>query len=155
TRDHDLDQLAAENLVRYVRDQGAAGAIPDATTVVIERVRDELGDWRVCLLSPRGGRIHAPWCMAVAGKIRRERGIDVETLWADDGFVIRMPDADSVPDPELLLPDPDEVEALVLQQLGGTALFAARFRENAGRSLLLPKRRAGMRAPLWQQRKKA
>jgi ATP-dependent Lhr-like helicase len=155
TREHDLDPTAAENLVRYVRDQAAAGAVPDADTVVIERVRDELGDWRVCLLSPRGGRIHAPWCMAVAGIIRRELGVDVETLWSDDGFVIRMPDVDTPPDPDWLLPDPEEVEALVLQQLGGTALFAARFRENAGRSLLLPKRRAGSRAPLWQQRKKA
>ena len=155
TRDHDLGQAAAENLVRYVRDQAASGAVPDADTIVIERVRDELGDWRVCVLSPRGGRIHAPWCMAVAAKIRRELGVDVETLWADDGFVIRMPDADAAPDSELMLPDPEEVEALVLQSLGGTALFAARFRENAGRSLLLPKRRPGMRAPLWQQRKKA
>jgi ATP-dependent Lhr-like helicase len=155
TREHDLDAGAAENLVRYVRDQASACAVPDADTIVIERVRDELGDWRVCLLSPRGGRIHAPWCMAVAGKIRREMGIDVETLWSDDGFVVRLPDVDAAPDPEMLLPDPEEVEALVLRQLGGTALFAARFRENAGRSLLLPKRRAGQRAPLWQQRKKA
>jgi ATP-dependent Lhr-like helicase len=155
TREHDLTQGAAENLVRYVRDQASGGAVPDANTIVIERVRDELGDWRMCLLSPRGGRIHAPWCMAVAAKIRRELGVDVETLWADDGFVVRLPDADATPAPELMIPDPDEVEALVLQQLGGTALFAARFRENAGRSLLLPKRRPGMRAPLWQQRKKA
>ena len=155
TRDHDLDEMAATNLVRYVRDQAGAGAVPDADTVVVERIRDELGDWRLCLLSPRGGRVHAPWCMAVAAKIRRELGTDVETLWSDDGFVIRMPDADTIPDAALLLPDPEEVEALVLQQLGGTALFAARFRENAGRSLLLPKRRAGSRAPLWQQRKKA
>jgi ATP-dependent Lhr-like helicase len=93
--------------------------------------------------------------MAVAEKIRQETGVDVETLWADDGFVVRMPDVDMPPDPALLIPDPEEVEALVLRQLGGTAMFAARFRENAGRSLLLPKRRAGSRAPLWQQRKKA
>lgn len=155
TREHDLDQGAAENLVRYVRDQAATGAVPDADTLVIERVRDELGDWRVCVLSPRGGRIHAPWCMAVAEKIRQETGVDVETLWSDDGFVVRMPDVDTPPDPALLIPDPEDVEALVIKQLGGTAMFAARFRENAGRSLLLPKRRAGSRAPLWQQRKKA
>ncbi len=155
TREHDLTPNAAENLVRYVRDQAAGGVVPDADTIVIERVRDELGDWRVCLLSPRGGRIHAPWCMAVAAKIRRELGVDVETLWSDDGFVVRLPDVDTPPPAELLVPDPEEVEALVLRQLGSTALFAARFRENAGRSLLLPKRRAGMRAPLWQQRKKA
>jgi len=156
TRDHDLDRLAAENLLQYLNDQkAAAGVVPDAGTVLIERVRDELGDWRVCVLSPRGGRIHAPWAMAAAAKIREERGVDVETLWGDDGFVVRFPDVDEPPDARLLLPDPDEVQALVVRQLGATALFAAKFRENAARSLLLPKRRPGMRAPLWQQRKKA
>ena len=133
----------------------AARAVPDASTIVVERVRDELGDWRVCVLSPRGGRVHAPWAMAAAAKIREEAGIDVETLWGDDGFVIRFPDVDTPPDPALLLPEPDEVQPLVVRQLGATALFAAKFRENAGRSLLLPKRRPGMRAPLWQQRKRA
>jgi ATP-dependent helicase Lhr and Lhr-like helicase len=156
TAEHDLDKAAAENLLQYLRDQiSAARAIPDAATVVVERVRDELGDWRVCVLSPRGGRIHAPWAMAAAAKIREERGIDVETLWGDDGFVVRFPDVDEPPDPRLVLPDPDEVHALVVRQLGATALFAAKFRENAARSLLLPKRRPGMRAPLWQQRKRA
>src|SRR5256885_8797371 len=132
-----------------------ARALPDAATVVVERVRDELGDWRVCVLSPRGGRIHAPWAMAAAAKIREERGVDVETLWGDDGFVVRFPDVDEPPDVSLLLPDPDDVQSLVVRQLGATALFAAKFRENAARSLLLPKRRPGMRAPLWQQRKKS
>jgi ATP-dependent Lhr-like helicase len=156
TREHDLDARAAENLLEYLRDQlAAARAVPDARTIVIERVRDELGDWRVCVLSPRGGRIHAPWAMAVAAKIREETGTDVETLWGDDGFVVRFPDVDQPPDPRLLLPDPDEVQALVVRQLGATALFAAKFRENAARSLLLPKRRPGQRAPLWQQRKRA
>ena len=93
--------------------------------------------------------------MAVAAKIREETGADVETLWGDDGFVVRFPDVDQPPDPRLLLPDPDEVQALVVRQLGATALFASKFRENAARSLLLPKRRPGMRAPLWQQRKRA
>ena len=156
TREHDLDARAAENLLEYLRDQlAAARAVPDARTVVIERVRDELGDWRVCVLSPRGGRIHAPWAMAVAAKIREDTGSDVETLWGDDGFVVRFPDVDQPPDPRLLLPDPDEVQSLVVRQLGATALFASKFRENAARSLLLPKRRAGQRAPLWQQRKRA
>jgi ATP-dependent Lhr-like helicase len=156
TRDHDLDAMAAENLLQYLRDQMAATrAVPDASTILIERVRDELGDWRVCVLSPRGGRIHAPWAMAAAAKIREERGIDVETLWGDDGFVVRFPDVDEPPDVRLLLPDPDEVQALVVRQLGATALFAAKFRENAARSLLLPRRRPGMRAPLWQQRKRS
>jgi ATP-dependent Lhr-like helicase len=155
-RDHDLDRRAAENLLQYLRDQVAATrALPDASTIVIERVRDDLGDWRVCVLSPRGGRIHAPWAMAAVAKIREQTGADVETLWGDDGFVVRFPDVDAPPDSELLLPDPDDVQALVVRQLGATALFAAKFRENAARSLLLPKRRPGMRAPLWQQRKRA
>ena len=156
TRDHDLDRRAAENLLQYLRDQmAAARAVPDAGTIVVERVRDELGDWRVCVLSPRGGRIHAPWAMAASARIREQTGVDVETLWGDDGFVVRFPDVDAPPDAGLLLPDPDEVQALVVRQLGSTALFAAKFRENAARSLLLPKRRPGMRAPLWQQRKRA
>src|SRR3954447_15350861 len=155
-REHDLDRRAADNLLQYLRDQQtAARSVPDANTIVIERVRDELGDWRVCVLSPRGGRIHAPWAMAAAAKIREETGADVETLWGDDGFVVRFPDVDLPPDPRLLIPEPDEVQALVVRQLGATALFAAKFRENAARSLLLPKRRPGMRAPLWQQRKRA
>jgi ATP-dependent Lhr-like helicase len=155
-KEHDLGRPAAEMLLQYLRDQlAAAGAVPDAATIVVERVRDELGDWRVCVLSPRGGRVHAPWAMAAAAKIREETGVDVETLWGDDGFVVRFPDVDHPPDTRLLMPDPDEAQALVVRQLGATALFAAKFRENAARSLLLPKRRPGMRAPLWQQRKRA
>ena len=156
TSQHDLDARAAENMLQYLRDQLAAThAVPDQRTIVIERVRDELGDWRICVLSPRGGRVHAPWAMAVAAKIREETGTDVETLWSDDGFVVRFPDVDQPPEPRLLLPDPDEVQALVVRQLGATALFAAKFRENAARSLLLPKRRPGKRTPLWQQRKRS
>ena len=156
TRDHDLDERAAEHLLQYLGDQMAvARALPDQSTILVERVRDELGDWRVCVLSPRGGRIHAPWAMAAAANIRERTGIDVETLWGDDGFVVRFPDMDRPPDPRLLLPDPDEAQSLVVRQLGATALFAAKFRENAARSLLLPKRRPGLRAPLWQQRKRA
>src|SRR5207237_6496492 len=113
------DARAAENLLQYLRDQlAAARALPDAGTIVIERVRDELGDWRVCVLSPRGGRIHAPWAMAAAAKIREETGADVETLWGDDGFVVRFPDVDQPPDPRLVLPDPDDVQSLVVRQLG-------------------------------------
>ncbi|MBI3827862.1 MAG: DEAD/DEAH box helicase [Candidatus Rokubacteria bacterium] len=152
---HDLDRRAAENLVTYLADQGAAGAVPDDRTLVIERTRDELGDWRVCVLSPLGGRIHAPWAMAVAARARRQTGADVETLWTDDGFVVRFPQTEEPPDPGLMLPGADEVEALVLGELGGTALFAAKFREVAARALLLPRRRPGGRAPLWQQRKRA
>jgi ATP-dependent Lhr-like helicase len=156
TREHDLNAHAAENLLQYLRDQLAATrALPDAATIVVERVRDELGDWRICVLSPRGGRVHAPWAMAAAAKIRQATGHDVDTLWGDDGFVVRYPDVDTPPEPQLLIPGPDEAQSLVVGQLGATALFAGKFRENAARSLLLPKRRPGMRAPLWQQRKRA
>jgi ATP-dependent Lhr-like helicase len=155
-RHHDLDQQAAENLVRYLADQvAAAGAVPDDRTIVIERCRDELGDWRICVLSPFGGRIHAPWAMAVVERARAETGIDVETMWTDDGFVVRFPETEEPPDPGLMLPASDEVESLVLRQLGGTAMFAAKFREAAARALLLPKRRPGARSPLWHQRKRA
>jgi ATP-dependent helicase Lhr and Lhr-like helicase len=155
-RHHDLDAQAAENLVRYLADQvKAAGAVPDDRTILIERCRDELGDWRICVLSPFGGRIHAPWAMAVVERARAETGLDVETMWTDDGFVVRFPETDEPPDPTLMVPASEEVEALVLRQVGGTAMFAAKFREAAGRALLLPKRRPGGRSPLWQQRKRA
>ena len=153
---HDLDQQAAENLMRYLADQAAAaGVVPDDQTILIERCRDELGDWRVCVLTPFGGRIHAPWSMAVVERARTEKGLDVETMWTDDGFVVRFPETDEPPDTQLMIPPADEVENLVLKALGGSALFAAKFREAAGRALLLPKRRPGGRSPLWQQRKRA
>jgi ATP-dependent Lhr-like helicase len=154
-REHDLDTAAAETLVSYLAEQAAAGAVPDDRTIVIERCLDDRGDWRVCLLSPLGSRVHAPWAMAAAARIRQHAGIDVETMWGDDGFVVRFPEVEAPPDVELLLPDAEEAEGLVLRQLGGTSLFAARFREAAGRALLLPRRRPGMRTPLWQQRKRA
>jgi ATP-dependent helicase Lhr and Lhr-like helicase len=152
---HDLDPAAAENVLRYLDDQAAAGSVPDDRTIVVERCLDELGDWRVCLLSPLGSRIHAPWAMAATAQIRNRTGLDVEVMWGDEGFVVRFPDVESAPDPALLLPDPDDVEGLVLRQLGSTSLFAARFRETAARALLLPRRRPGARTPLWQQRKRA
>ena len=155
-KDHDLDELAATNLVQYLEEQAdAVGAVPDDRTVVVERVRDELGDWRLCLLSPLGGQVLAPWAMAVMARLREQLGLEVETMWADDGFVVRFAETDEAPDPQWLIPDPDEIERLVLRQLGSTSLFAARFRECAGRALLLPRRRPGRRAPLWQQRKRA
>ena len=156
TGDHALDQNAAENLMRYLVDQAAATkAVPDDQTVVIERFRDEMGDWRVCLMTPFGGRIHAPWSMAATAKIRAETHIEVETMWTDDGFVVRFPETEEPPDTTLLIPAADEVENLVVRQLGSTALFAAKFREAAARALLLPRRRPGGRTPLWQQRKRA
>ena len=156
TREHDLDALAAENLIRFLADQEiATTVVPDDRTIVIERTRDEMGDWRVCVLTPFGSRIHAPWAMAITGRIRASGGADVEAMWGDDGFVLRFPDSDAAPDPELFLLDAEEVTDLVLRQLSGTALFAAKFRESAARALLLPRRRAQGRAPLWQQRKRA
>ena len=156
TREHDLDTLAAENLIRFLADQEiATTAVPDDRTIVIERTRDEMGDWRVCVLTPFGSRIHAPWAMAITGRIRASGGADVEAMWGDDGFVLRFPDSDAPPDSELILLDAEEATDLVLRQLSGTALFAAKFRESAARALLLPRRRAQGRAPLWQQRKRA
>jgi ATP-dependent helicase Lhr and Lhr-like helicase len=155
TQDHDLDQQAAENVLRYLADQElATQEVPDDRTIVIERVRDELGDWRVCVLTPLGSRVHAPWAMAVAARIKAA-GLDVETMWSEDGFVLRFPDTDNPPDTDLLLMPPEEASELVMQQLGSTALFAAKFRESASRALLLPRRRADGRTPLWQQRKRA
>ena len=154
--EHGLDTPAALNLLQYLDDQQrAVDVIPDDRTLLIERTRDDLGDWRVLVLSALGSRVHAPWAMAATARIREELGLEVETMWGDDGFVVRFPDTDVPPDPSVLIPDPDEVEALILRQLGSTALFAARFREAAGRALLLPRRRPGARAPLWQQRKRA
>ncbi|HZZ83853.1 MAG TPA: DEAD/DEAH box helicase [Anaeromyxobacteraceae bacterium] len=155
-RDHALDERAAENLLRYLDDQqAAAGAVPDDRTVLVERFRDELGDWRVCLLAPFGGRVLAPWAMAAAARARSILGVEAETLWTDDGFAVRLPDLEATPDVAFLFPEPEEVEALVTRELGGTALFAGRFREVAARALLLPRRRPGGRTPLWQQRKRA
>jgi ATP-dependent Lhr-like helicase len=156
TRAHDLDPQAAENLLHYLADQATAtGEVPDDRTIVIERCRDELGDWRVCLLSPLGSRVHAPWAMAATANIRARLGLDLETMWTDDGFVVRFPETDEPPDASLLLPSSSEFEHLVISELGGTAHFAARFREAAARALLLPRRRPGRRAPLWLQRKRA
>ena len=154
-RAHDLDRRAAENLIAYLREQDERGKVPDDETLVIERVRDELGDWRICVLSPLGGQILAPWSMAVVAQIKDRLGIDAESMWTNDGFVIRLPETDAPPDLDLIIPGASEIEALVTKHLGGTALFAARFRENAARALLLPKRRPGGRTPLWQQRKRA
>lgn len=154
-REHDLEQQAAENVLRYLADQElATEQVPDDRTIVIERVRDELGDWRVCVLTPFGSRVHTPWAMAVAAKLK-DAGLDVETMWSEDGFVIRFPETEAPPDVEALLLEAGEANELVLRQLGLTALFAAKFREASSRALLLPRRRADGRTPLWQQRKRA
>jgi ATP-dependent helicase Lhr and Lhr-like helicase len=153
---HSLDTNAAENLLRYLEDQAVATSrVPNDQDIVIETCRDELGDRRICVLTPFGSRVHAPWCMAVSAKLRSERGLEVESMWSDDGFVLRIPESDEEIPSDQLLPDPAEFQQLVLQQLGSTSLFAAKFREAASRALLLPRRRAGQRTPLWQQRKRA
>ena len=156
TTEHDLDPGAAENVLRYLADQElATTVVPDDRNIVIERVKDELGDWRVCVLTPFGSRVHTPWAMAATAKIRANGGPDVETMWSEDGFCLRFPESDTAPDVEALMLEPEEAAELVLQQLGSTALFAAKFRESAARALLLPRRRADGRTPLWQQRKRA
>jgi ATP-dependent Lhr-like helicase len=156
TSEHDLDPQAAENLLRYLIDQEvASGQVPDDRNIVIERVRDELGDWRMCCLTPFGSKVHAPWAMAATARIRANGGPEVETMWSEDGFCLRFPETDSAPPIEHLLMEPEEAAELVLRQLGSTALFAAKFRESASRALLLPRRRADGRTPLWQQRKRA
>ena len=152
---HDLDPQAAENVLRYLADQElATQQVPDDRTIVIERVRDEVGDWRVCCLTPFGSKIHTPWAMAATARIKAA-GLDVESMATEDGFVLRFPETDAPPDTGLLLMQPVEAAELVMRQLGSTALFAAKFREASSRALLLPRRRAEGRTPLWQQRKRA
>ncbi|HEX7058247.1 MAG TPA: DEAD/DEAH box helicase [Solirubrobacterales bacterium] len=153
---HDLDRRAAENLVAYLREQQAATrVVPSDETIVVERFRDEIGDWRLCVLSPYGGRVHAAWGLALGQKIREERQLEADAIWSDDGIVIHLPDADEPPPADLVMVEPDELEDLVVRELSGSALFGARFRENASRSLLIPRAYPGKRTPLWQQRLKS
>src|SRR4051794_5610983 len=155
-RTHDLDERAARNLVGYLREQReATRVVPSDRTIVIERFRDEIGDWRVCVLSPFGGRVHAAWGLALGARIRDELGLEADAIWSDDGIIVHLPDADEPPGADLVLIDPEELEDLVVGELGGSALFGARFRENAGRALLIPRAYPGKRTPLWQQRLKA
>jgi len=148
-----FDDRAVKNLLAYLDDQAAAtGTVPDDRTVVIERFRDEVGDWRVCVHTPLGGRVHAPLALALEARLQAKLGVDARALWTDDGVALHLPDVESPPQVDDLLFDPEEVSELVTSQLPGSALFAARFRENAARSLLLPRRRPGQRTPLWQQR---
>ena len=154
--DYNLDELAATNLAAYLAEEKeATGLLPTDQTLVLERFRDEIGDWRVALLSPLGARIHAPWAMALTQKLRGRFGTDVDVIWADDGIAFRFPDSDEVPGLAELTLEPEEVRELLEEHLADTALFGARFREAAGRALLLPRRRPGTRTPLWQQRRRA
>src|SRR6266571_2075123 len=152
-----LDELATTNLLTYLASQReATGYLPDDRTLVLERFRDELGDWRLVLHSPYGAKVHAPWALAIAARLReRYGGMDVQAMYTDDGIVIRVPDSDDPPPAGFALLDPDDVEQLVTAELGSSALFASRFRECAARALLLPRRQPGRRSPLWQQRQRS
>lgn len=148
-----LDELAARNLVELVADQReATGVVPTDRGLLVERFRDELGDWRVCLLSPLGSRVHAPWALAIEANLRLRSDLPSQVLWTDDGIMLRISNTKEAPDLDLLFPEADQVEELVVEQLQSSALFAAQFRENAARALLLPRRRPGARSPLWAQR---
>ncbi|HEV2723333.1 MAG TPA: DEAD/DEAH box helicase [Thermoleophilaceae bacterium] len=159
--DYDLDERAAGNLVSYLREQReATRVVPSDRTIVVERFRDEIGDWRLCVLSPFGGRVHAAWGLALSARIRDEFGLESDAIWSDDGIIVHLPDVDShgdsgPPGAELVLVDPDAVEDMVVRELSSSALYGARFRENAARALLLPRAYPGRRTPLWQQRLKA
>ncbi len=156
TQDGLLDAFAARNLVAYLQEQRAhTGTLPTDRSITVERFRDELGDWRVCLLTPFGARLHAPWALALQRRLARRAGVEVQLMYTDDGIVLRLADVEDLPALGELLPDPDEIEGLVTEQLPATALFAGLFRENAARALLLPKRSGGGRQPLWAQRLKA
>ncbi len=155
-KEHRLDERAARNLMTFLSEQAeATGAVPSDRTVVIEKFRDEIGDWRVCVLTPFGARVHAPWAMAMTARLRDSLGMDAQSIWSDDGIALHFPDADQPPPVDELLIDPDQLEDIVVGEVGQTALFGARFRENASRALLIPRRRPGQRTPLWQQRLKA
>lgn len=154
--EHRLDRWAASNLADYLADQKeASGVLPTDRTVVVERFRDEIGDWRIAVLSPLGGRVHAPWAMAINRKLTDRYGRKLDVIWSDDGISFRFIDTDDLPGLEDLLIDPDELEPILVEELSGTALFAGRFREAAARALLLPRRRFDGRIPLWLQRRRA
>jgi ATP-dependent helicase Lhr and Lhr-like helicase len=152
-----LDAWAADNLVGYVHEQvEATGVLPSDRTLVVERFRDELGDWRLVVHSPYGTPVHAPWALAINARLRERYGVDGQAIASDDGIVIRIPDTDAEPPTgEVIGFEPDEIDDLVTQEVGGSALFAARFRECAARALLLPRRDPGRRSPLWQQRQRS
>ena len=153
---YDLDERAATNLSVFLREQReATRVVPSDRTIVVERFRDEIGDWRLCVLSPFGGRVHSAWALALSARIRDDFGLESDAIWSDDGIVIHLPDSDEPPSSDLIMVEPDALEELVVRELSSSALFGARFRENAARALLLPRARPGKRTPLWQQRLKA
>jgi ATP-dependent Lhr-like helicase len=151
-----LDAWATSNLLTYLDEQRTAtGRLSDDRTLVVERFRDELGDWRLAVHSPFGARVNAPWALAIGGRLRERYGVDVQIMHTDDGIVARVPDADAPPSATDAVFDPEEIATIVRSEVGGSALFASRFRECAGRALLLPRRSPGRRTPLWQQRQRS
>jgi ATP-dependent Lhr-like helicase len=152
-----LDDFASANLVAFVEDQKQSTShVPTDKTLVVERFRDELGDWRVILHSPYGMQVHAPWALAVGARVRDRLGMDGAAMASDDGVVVRIPDTDAEPPgAELFVFEPGELQDIVTEEVGGSALFASRFRECAARALLLPRYNPGKRSPLWQQRQRA
>ncbi|GAB2753374.1 ATP-dependent helicase [Nocardioides pakistanensis] len=152
-----LDQWAADNLVMFLDEQREATAtLPSDRTILVERFRDELGDWRIVVHSPYGTQVHAPWALAIGTRLRERYGIDAQALPGDDGIVLRVPETDQdPPGAEVVVFEPDEIEEIVTAEVGGSALFASRFRECAARALLLPRRDPGRRSPLWQQRQRS
>ena len=173
--EHELDELAARNLLDYLGEElSVTGALPTDRTIVLQRFRDELGDWRICLLTPFGARVHAPWALAIEARLREKLGLDVQPIWSDDGIVVRLPMTDELGGDglgpatesaagggavsaaeEAVRIGSEDVEELVIGALGGSSMFSSRFRENAARALLLPRRRAGQRTPLWQMRQRS
>ncbi len=152
-----FDDYATDNLWQLLEDQRqATGTVPTDTTLVVERFRDELGDWRVILHSPYGLRVHGPLALAVSRRLRERYGIDEKPTASDDGIIVRLPDTEDVaPGAEMFVFDADEIEPIVTAEVGGSALFASRFRECSARALLLPRRHPGKRSPLWHQRQRA
>ncbi|MFI2707539.1 ATP-dependent helicase, partial [Nocardioides sp. CER28] len=156
-REGGLDEWAAGNLVSYLTEQGeATRVLPSDTTLLVERFRDELGDWRLVVHSPYGTPVHAPWALAINARLRERYGVDGQAVASDDGIVIRIPDTEAEPPgADVVVFDPAEIEDVVTTEVGGSALFASRFRECAARALLLPRRDPGRRSPLWQQRQRS
>jgi ATP-dependent Lhr-like helicase len=155
--DAGLDAQAQGNLLAYLAEQReATGTLPTDKSLTVERGRDEVGDWRVILHSPYGMKVHAPWALAVNARIRERLGVEGSAVASDDGIIARVPDATAEPPgADLFVFDPDELEQIVTDEVGGSALFASRFRECAARALLLPRRNPGRRSPLWQQRQRS
>ncbi len=155
--DAGLDAWAAGNLVTFLQEQReATTTLPSDRTVLVERFRDELGDWRIVVHTPYGAQVHAPWALAIGVRLRERYGIDAQALPGDDGIVLRVPETDQdPPGADVVVFDPDEIEDIVTTEVGGSALFASRFRECAARALLLPRRDPGRRSPLWQQRQRS